>query len=59
MEEITLEIKHKTEQAFLLTDGDNDGWFPMSLIDWEEPDEIGDTTTFYIPEWKLEQEGFI
>ena len=59
LEEYIFEIKHKTGLAFLVSDGSNDYWLPMSKIDWHEPDEIGDTTTFYIPNWLAEEKEII
>ena len=57
--EFALEIKRKTEKAFLVTDGTADYWLPRSMVDWEEPDHVGATTSFYIPEWMAEEKGLI
>lgn len=62
MIELKLRIVHKTDKAFLLTDDYNaEAWIGMAMngFDWEEPDEIGDTTTFYLPEWWAEKNGFV
>jgi hypothetical protein len=59
MIELDLEVKHKTNNAFLVSDGDNDFWLPISQIDWEEPAEIGDITTFYISQWLAEEKGLV
>lgn len=51
--------KYENMGAFLVTDGYKQVWLPKSQINWEEPADAGDTTTFIIPEWLAEDKELI
>jgi hypothetical protein len=62
-EEIDMEIIWITDEALLLSDGDKEGWIPVSQIkDYEHNRrnyEKNGTYTFEIAVWQLEDKGFI
>lgn len=43
-------IKHETEAAILLNDGDTEVWLPKSQIEYDMPNKYNQTTV-EIPEW--------
>lgn len=43
--DLTADLKHETDKAFLVTDGDKDVWLPKSLV------ENNGDGTFTMPEW--------
>jgi hypothetical protein len=47
------ELKHETENAFLVTDGDKDYWLPKSMTE-----DNGDGT-WTIPEWIAIEKGIV
>lgn len=51
--EIEIEIIALTERAFLVTDGDNKAWIPISLIEGgsDNFEGVGDSGIIIIPEW--------
>lgn len=51
--DIAAELRHETEKAFLLFDGDKEGWVAKSLVE-----DNGDGT-FTMPEWLAKDKGFI
>lgn len=51
--EVEAELRHETENGYLLDDGDKKEWFPKKLV---EDNEDG---TFSMPEWLAEDKGFI
>lgn len=51
--EIAAEIRHETDNAYLLFDGTRTAWVPKSQV---ENNEDG---TFTMPEWLAEQKEFI
>jgi len=60
------EIKHHTETAILVTDGDTEIWIPLSLVEelagYEGEDldeEIEKLESFTVPEWIAIQKGLI
>ncbi len=56
--EMTVDIVHETEMAFLVNDGDEETWIPKSMI--VESDEIapGDkTVVISVTGWWAEKEG--
>lgn len=46
-------LKHETEGAFLVTDGDNDYWLPKKLT------ENNGDGTFTLPEWLAVEKGIV
>lgn len=46
-------LKHETENAFLVNDGDKDYWLPKKLTE-----DNGDGT-FTIPEWLAIEKGIV
>ena len=44
--EIAGELRHETEQAFLIFDGVRDVWLPKSLVEWDDAEGIA-----VMPEW--------
>jgi len=57
--EISLEIKHQTDDAFLLSDGDNDAWIPKSLLDHSPDPRTGEVIAFEMPEWVAIEKEFV
>ena len=64
--EVTVEIKHETNAAILVTDGSQEMWIPKSQIGLnDEPTgkrpiyEKGTTITISIPEWLAHAKGLI
>ena len=55
-EEYTLLVKHETDKAVLVNDGDEDIWLPKSKIDYDEI-EAGEECNFLIPEWLAVDKG--
>lgn len=51
--DIAVELRHETEKAFLLYDGDKTEWVAKSLV------ERNDDGTFTMPEWLARDKGFI
>ncbi len=51
--EISADLRHETEKALLLYDGDKEAWFPKSQV------ENNNDGTFSMPEWLAEKAGFI
>jgi hypothetical protein len=59
-EEICCEIIAMTAEALLVSDGDVEGWVPLSTIDKPRSDWIvGQSYIMNIEVWKLEDGGFI
>lgn len=57
MIEITLLIKHETDKAYLVSDGDRDVWLPKSQV--ELLDQIEDEGDFEISEWLAKDKELI
>jgi hypothetical protein len=59
--DIEVEIKHETNAALLVSDGDKDGWLPKSLIKDKSQLVYGkcDVKTITVPEWIAKSKGFI
>lgn len=59
--EVDVDIVNVTEGAFLVSDGDNEGWVGRSLVANDDKNEFeaGDTVTLHIPQWKAEELGFV
>lgn len=53
--EIAVEIKHVTDRAVLVFDGDNEFWVPRSLIEDFDPND----NVINVQEWFAEKEGMI
>lgn len=51
--EITAIIRHETDKAYLLFDGERKAWVPKSHV---QDNEDG---TFTMPEWLAQDKGFI
>jgi hypothetical protein len=43
---IEIELRHETEKAYLLFDGDKEVWVPKSSREWD-----GHSKTMQMPEW--------
>jgi hypothetical protein len=60
---ITVEVKHTTDLALLVTDGDSEAWIPKSEISPDsqiDRDSMkGDTGELCIPEWLAINEGLV
>lgn len=55
--DIDVEIKHMTDKAVLVSDGDNDVWLPLSQT---EVEDNGDGTgVVTIPEWLAIEKGLL
>jgi hypothetical protein len=56
--EFTAELKHETDNAYLVNNGDEDIWIPKSQC--EKFEKIsGDHYEIIIPEWLAEAKGII
>lgn len=56
--EFLCEIKHETELALLVSDGENEYWIPTSQI--EEREHLGGgNTNIYIKEWLAIEKGIV
>jgi hypothetical protein len=51
--EIAAELRHETDKAFLLHDGDRQAWVPKAQV------ENNSDGTFSMPEWLALDKGFI
>jgi hypothetical protein len=61
--EVVMTIEGETDEAYLLSDGDIQKWFPKSQLDWDtlngSDPKVFQTTTFYMPEWLALRSGVI
>jgi hypothetical protein len=60
--EITLEIHHETERAYLVSETGNEDdavWIPKSQIEISDPVEVGEAVEITMPEWLAKERGFI
>ncbi len=51
--DVAAELRHETDAAFLLDDGDQKVWVPKSLV------ENNDDGTFQMPEWLAFEKNLI
>jgi hypothetical protein len=51
--DIEAELRHETDKALLLWDGERQAWVPKSYVE-----DNGDGT-FTMPEWLAHQKGFV
>ena len=54
---VTVKMKHETDKAYLVTDGDNEVWVPKSHGELELIS--GDTYELTLPEWIAEAKSLI
>jgi len=61
LEYFTCEVRHETDRAYLLYDGEQEVWIPKSQIHDEETSFDGDIEwlEFGIPEWLALEKGMI
>jgi hypothetical protein len=52
--EIAGELRHETDKAYLLFDGDKEVWIAKSLGEWDEQ-----LKTMQMPEWLAHSKGII
>jgi hypothetical protein len=52
--EIAGELRHETDKAYLLFDGDKEVWIAKSLGEWDEHSK-----TMQMPEWLAHSKGLI
>jgi len=58
--EIAVDIKHITDAAVLVSDGDKQVWIPKGQIeDYTDELIIGHSITIFIPEWLATNKGLI
>jgi len=61
--EVEVEVLIVKEGALYVTDGDNEGWVPKSLIDDDgditAESSVGDEGTLILPQWKAEELEFV
>ena len=50
--EVAVDLKHETEKAYLITDGDKDHWLPKSQCEFEDG-------IMQMPEWLAMEKGLI
>jgi hypothetical protein len=57
--EVYVDIEHETDESFLVSDGDNEGWVAKSLIenyrDNRDDFEVGAYVQMDIPLWKAKE----
>lgn len=51
--DVAIELRHETDRAYLVFDGDKEVWLPKSLA------ELNTDGTVTIPEWLAHREGLI
>ncbi len=56
--EVAVHVKHKTDKAYLVTDGVTECWIPRAMID-DECEEKGEVTSIFIPEWLATEKGLV
>ena len=57
--EIAVEVRAKTDAAWLCYDGKTEAWVPISQIDDYCEDKKDVVSSIFISEWMAEQKGFI
>ena len=59
-DEYTLELVTKTNLAWLVNDGDENIWLPISQCQMDPPDaDEGDFCQFTVPNWIAQEKGLI
>ena len=56
--EITIEVRHETDSAYLVYDGKAEVWVPKSQVS-DYCEENGCVTSIFIPEWLALDKGLI
>lgn len=51
--DISAELRHETDSAYLIFDGDQEAWVPKSLVEWDGE------MTFTMPEWLAKEKELI
>lgn len=58
LEDVTVELRHETEKAYLVSDGGKEPkWFPKSQCELERNRD--GTFTLTAPVWLLKEKGFL
>ena len=57
--ELSLDLVKMSNEALLVSDGDNEAWLPKSLIEYDEEPDRGDSIDIKLPEWLAIEKGFI
>lgn len=57
--EVYAELKHKTDAAYLIDDGETKDWVPRSQVELEDDISIGESGIFILPEWLAIDKEFI
>jgi hypothetical protein len=52
-------IMAETDKAILLFDGVEESWLPLSQIEYDMHNEVGDDLTVEVPEWLAIESGFV
>ena len=52
-------IMAETDKAILLFDGVEESWLPLSQIEYDMRNEVGDDLTVEVPEWLAIESGFV
>ena len=52
--EIAGELRHETEKAYLLFDGDKEVWVPKAQCEWDQQEKV-----MQMPEWLAHSKGLI
>ena len=52
-------IMAETDRAILLFDGVEESWLPLSQIEYDMRNEVGDDLTVEVPEWLAIESGFV
>lgn len=56
--EIAVEIRHETDLAYLIFDGQQEVWIPKSQVS-DYCEDKGKIISIFIPEWLAEDKGLI
>lgn len=59
--EVSVTMKHETDRAILVLDGDREVWLPKSQvsIEGDEFPEPGESAELFVPEWLAKEKGLI
>lgn len=57
--EVTCDIIHETEKAYLIDDGDKQVWVPKSMVDHNDYAVESKAVTMSIATWIAEEQGLI
>jgi len=59
MVEVFGTIVAETDEAILLFDGIEEAWLPLSQIEYDDRNDIGDDFVVEVPKWLTFEKGFV